>query len=432
MRPDDLHVLLTRTGTGTPCGELMRRYWQPAALTEELPPGGPPVPVRLFGEDLVLYRDEQGRPGLLGLHCAHRGADLSYGRLEDGGLRCLYHGWLYDVTGRCLEQPGEPDGSTFCERGRQPAYPCVERGGVVFAYLGPGEPPVFPNYEWLHVPEGQYVLTKVWQECNYLQANEGNIDLSHLSFLHVLGVRYFGGNVPPGAVLPSRGEAPGVESAEVELTPYGMRSAKIRRDLGADAYHLYTTELVLPNITAFWVGPNYDTTSRNGYSVHWHVPIDDENHWKYVFRFSRHRPLDPAEPIYRLETENYRGVYNRTNRYGQDRAAMKSTSYTGLRPDFHLHDQWATEGQGPIYDFTQEHLGALDVPMVVHRKLLLKAIEDVQAGRDPAGVVRDPARNRFPIVTVEMPVSADRNWKDVCRELEADVTLGLPEAQVVR
>src|SRR6266852_4684313 len=128
----ELNVLLTRISPGTPCGDLMRRYWQPAAL----------------GEDLVLFRDEQGRPGLLGLHCAHRGADLSYGRLEDGGLRCLYHGWLYDVAGRCLEQPGELGGSTFKDRVRQPAYPCEEKGGLILAYLGPGEPPLLPAYDF--------------------------------------------------------------------------------------------------------------------------------------------------------------------------------------------------------------------------------------------------------------------------------------------
>src|SRR5947199_2658195 len=132
--------LVTQTGPGTPCGRLLRSYWQPAALSEELPPGGPPIPLRLFSEDLVMFRDEQGRIGLLDLHCSHRGTDLSYGRLEDGGLRCIYHGWLYDRSGRCLEQPGEPVGSTFHERIRHPAYPCVEASGVVLAYLGKGEP----------------------------------------------------------------------------------------------------------------------------------------------------------------------------------------------------------------------------------------------------------------------------------------------------
>ena len=133
MTTREENELLTQTGPGAPGGDFMRRYWQPTALSEELPPGGAPVTVRLLGEDLVLFRDDQGRPGLLGLHCAHRGADLSYGRLEDGGLRCIYHGWLYDVHGQCLEQPGEPAGSTFHQRIRLPAYACHEQAGVIFA-----------------------------------------------------------------------------------------------------------------------------------------------------------------------------------------------------------------------------------------------------------------------------------------------------------
>ncbi|HLH24509.1 MAG TPA: Rieske 2Fe-2S domain-containing protein [Chloroflexota bacterium] len=178
--------LLTRTDRGTPGGDLLRRYWQPVALAAELPPGGPPVPLRILGEDLVLYRDEQGQPGLLGLHCPHRGADLSYGRLEDGGLRCLYHGWLFDRAGRCLEQPGEPQGSTFHERVRHTAYPCQEVAELIFAYLGPGEPPLLPAYEFLTVPGAQRYVNKALHECNYLQGNEGNIDPAHLSFLHYL------------------------------------------------------------------------------------------------------------------------------------------------------------------------------------------------------------------------------------------------------
>src|SRR5581483_4342813 len=147
MATAEENELLTRTGPGTAAGKLLRRYWQPVALDEELPAGGAPLAVRLLGEELVLYRDDAGRPGLLGLHCAHRGADLSYGRVEDGGLRCIYHGWLYDVSGQCLEQPGEPAGSTFYQRIRQPAYPCVEAGGFVLAYLGGGEAPPLPGWE---------------------------------------------------------------------------------------------------------------------------------------------------------------------------------------------------------------------------------------------------------------------------------------------
>jgi phthalate 4,5-dioxygenase len=176
--------LLTRIGPGTPGGQMLRRYWTPAALSVEVPPGGAPLPVRLLGEDLVLFRDESGHVGLLGIHCAHRGADLSYGRLEDGGLRCIYHGWLYDRTGRCLEQPGEPAASTFHERIRQPSYPCHEIGGIVFAYLGPGEPPLFPNYELFRVPEENRWVHKHYHECSYLQGNEGNIDTLHVGFLH--------------------------------------------------------------------------------------------------------------------------------------------------------------------------------------------------------------------------------------------------------
>src|SRR5688572_15757610 len=159
---------LTRVGPGTPCGELMRRYWLPAALAEELPHGGAPLPISLLGEDLALFRDNAGRPGLIGIHCSHRGADLSYGRLEDGGLRCIYHGWLYDVAGRCLEQPGEPAGSTFHERIRHTAYPCADFGGLILAYMGPGEPPLLPAYEFLTVPERQRSAMKYFQECNYL------------------------------------------------------------------------------------------------------------------------------------------------------------------------------------------------------------------------------------------------------------------------
>src|SRR6266542_2179994 len=160
--------LLTRVGPGTPGGELLRRYWTPAALSVELPPGGPPLAIRLLGEDLVLFRDESGQPGLLALHCSHRGADLSYGRLEDGGLRCLYHGWLYDAQGRCLEQPGEPAGSTFHERIRHPAYPCHEVAGVIFVYLGPAEPPLLHNYELFRVPAYHRWIHTYYHECNYL------------------------------------------------------------------------------------------------------------------------------------------------------------------------------------------------------------------------------------------------------------------------
>src|SRR3954463_10556155 len=167
MLVDELNVRLTRTGPGTPCGALMRRYWQPVALGEELPSGGAPLPVRLLGEDLVLFRDEAGRPGLLGLYCPPRGADLSYGRLEDGGLRCLYHGWLFARNGQCLEQPGEPADSTFYQSVPHPPYPCREVTGVIFAYPGTGAAPLLPAYELFTVDEAyRFAPTKSFHDCN--------------------------------------------------------------------------------------------------------------------------------------------------------------------------------------------------------------------------------------------------------------------------
>src|SRR6266545_3450278 len=171
--------LLTRTDRETPCGELLRRYWQPVALSEELPNGGAPLKVRILGEDLVLFRDDQDRPGLLGLYCSHRCADLSYGRIEDGGLRCLYHGWLYDINGRCLEQPAEPAESRYKDEIRHLAYPVIERAGLLFTYMGGGEPPLLPNYDFLAAqPEHRY-LQKTFLECNYLQALENHLDPAH-------------------------------------------------------------------------------------------------------------------------------------------------------------------------------------------------------------------------------------------------------------
>ncbi len=152
MLTKEENALLTQTGPGTPCGDLMRRYWQPVALSEELPPAGDAIPIQILGEELVAFRDNENRVGLLDIHCAHRAADLSYGRCEDGGLRCIYHGWLFDVHGNCLEQPGEPPGSTFKDKVRQPAYPCQEVGGVIFAYMGSDDPPLLPAYEVLRVP----------------------------------------------------------------------------------------------------------------------------------------------------------------------------------------------------------------------------------------------------------------------------------------
>jgi phenylpropionate dioxygenase-like ring-hydroxylating dioxygenase large terminal subunit len=407
--------LLTRTGPGTPAGELLRRYWQPAALAEEIPPGGAPVPLRLLGEDLVLFRDEEGRPGLLGLHCAHRGADLSYGRLEDGGLRCIYHGWLYDIQGRCLEQPGEPAGSTFHERIRQTAYPCVERSGAILAYMGPGEPPLFPNYQFLTVPDDHTFAIKLFSECNYLQGNEGNLDLIHLSLLHHLAARDASVNGAPAEPVTGQGAAPHAEVVEAELMHYGLKVCKVW-EMGPER-HFYLGTYVIPSAFAF-----SGNVREAGYSLNWHVPIDDTHHWKFTFIHSTSQALDKDSTRRgRLSmTPYYRPLRNRENRFQQDRSTMDQ-SYTGIGNVFQAHDLCVTEGAGPIEDRTQEHLAGADAPLVVARKLLMKGIKDIQEGLDPPNVIRDPARNQFPqVFACATTVPAETDWRAFFRQLEGE------------
>src|SRR6201996_3882245 len=184
MMSQEQNDLITRTGPKNPCGKLMRMYWQPAALVDELQGPPPTKPMKLLGEELVLFRDEQGHYGLIDRHCAHRGADLAFGRLENGGLRCAFHGWLFDASGQCLETPAEPKGSVLCRNIKQRAYPVVEKSGILWAYLGEGEPPAFPEIDCFVAP-GEYTFAfKGLIECNWLQALEVGIDPAHASFLH--------------------------------------------------------------------------------------------------------------------------------------------------------------------------------------------------------------------------------------------------------
>ena len=387
--------LLTQTDPKTPCGELLRRYWQPVALSEELPKGGAPLKVRILGEYLVLFRDDQDRPGLLGLHCSHRGTDLSYGRIEDGGLRCLYHGWLYDICGRVLEQPGEPGGGANRKEIRHRAHPCQEAGGVIFTYMGQGEAPLLPAYEFLTRAEEYRTVTKIFEECNYLQGNEGNIDPVHLSFLHqnldeaqVARRRIVPGSNRTDNTLLGEDIAPTIE---VEITDYGVRIYTLR-NAGRDKRYLRVTNFVMPNLAVFG-----GTTVGDGYSIHWHVPVDDTHHWKYIFAFNRVQPLDDfMRTRSRVElTADYRLTRNRANRYQQDRDSMKTQTFTGMGINFQAHDAFATESQGPVQDRTSEHLVTSDKAIVAARKLLLNAMKDTKDGRDPQHVIRDPKANQL-------------------------------------
>jgi phenylpropionate dioxygenase-like ring-hydroxylating dioxygenase large terminal subunit len=412
---------LTQTAPGTPCGEMMRRYWQPVALCEELPSGSAPLKVRILGEELVLFRDDQGRPGLIGLHCSHRGTDLSYGRIEDGGLRCLYHGWLYDVCGRVLEQPGEPGGGANRHDIKHRAHPCQERGGVIFTYMGPGDPPLLPAYEFLTVPEPQRHVTKAFYNCNYLQGNEGNIDPVHLSFLHQHLAdgkpslqRVVGGSGETDNALLGRDVAPTIE---VEVTDYGLRICTLRAADGGARY-VRVTNFIMPNMAAFG-----GSTVGEGYAVHWHVPIDDKTHWKYIFMFNRNRAIAPElrEKNRADLSPDYRLSRNAVNRYQQDRASMATQSFTGMGFNFQAHDAFATESQGAVQDRTEEHLVTSDKAIIAARKLIMNAINDVKARRDPMHVVRDSRLNKFPhIAVISEVVPAGTNFKEYVRKLVDD------------
>ncbi len=385
--------LLTRTGPGTPGGDFMRRYWQPVALSEELTDA--PLPVKILSEELVLFRDGEGRPGLVGRLCPHRCADLSYGRLEHDGIRCLYHGWLFDRAGACLDQPAEPDGSAYKNEVKLTAYPCHEAAGVILAYMGPQPAPLAPNYHFLGAPPKNVFSTKVHHSCNYLQANEGNLDPAHLSFLHGLNV---GRDGRKGVYLKMQ-EVMGKQTRpqiSVERTRLGVRIYSVR-DAGDDKSYLRLTNFVFPNL-GFFAGDG-GKSGPTSYSVHWHVPIDDETHWRYDFYYDAVDGVDLDRLKVKVGTElgpGYKPTRTRENRYLQDREEMKSgQTFSGMGNYFPSHDLFAVETPGPIHDRTREHLGASDVAIVATRRQMLNAIRGVQEGRDPPGVIRSDNENVF-------------------------------------
>lgn len=414
MLSQEDNELLTRTGPGTPGGNLLRRYWHPVALAEELPPDGAPLPVRILSEDLVLFRDHHGQLGLIGLHCSHRRADLSYGRVESGGLRCLYHGWLFDRHGNCLEQPCEPPDKRFCEKVRHPAYPCHEQAGIIFSYMGPGEPPLFPAYEPLLAPKGHLLVTKIYHECNYFQANEGNLDPSHVSYLHRQG------NVPENLKRPVAGtggklplalyEADMAPQIDAEETDYGVRIFSTR-SIEQNRTFFRVTNFIIPN-KATIPGP----MSGDGYNLYWHVPIDDTHHWRYDIVFRRSAPMEEKDIRRNQEIldelgPGYRPLRNKENRYLQDRESMKTWSFSGMGRIFNTQDTAIVEGSGPIVDRTREFLGPSDRAIIAARRQMLRAIRELQAGREALHVVRSEQKNRFPDLTVVSEVIDGTDWQ---------------------
>ena len=413
---------MTRVGPGTPAGKLLRKYWQPVALTEELSPERPLAPVRVMGQQLVLFRDERGRHGLLERHCPHRGADLAFGRLEDGGLRCVFHGWLFDVEGKCLETPAEPEGSRLFTRILHTSYPVRERNGILFAYLGGDDPPAFPEFDCFVAPGSHTFAFKGFMECNWLQALEVGIDPAHASYLH----RFFQ-DEHPGESYGRQFRAVSLDSEmpmtqvlrefsrpriEVERTDYGLRLTALR-ELGAGRTHVRITNLVFPQ--AFVIPMSSEMTITQ-----WHVPVDDVSNYWYAIFTSFTGPVDREEmrrqrlELYTLP--DYKPRLNKRNDYGFDPAGQRSATYTGMGFDINVHDQWATESQGPIHDRTREHLGTSDKGIANYRRLLLDAIGQAERGQKPPMVLSlaEAAQMRGP-VTMDGIAPADdweRYWKE--------------------
>jgi phthalate 4,5-dioxygenase len=396
MLPKELNELLTRTGPGTTMGAFLRRYWLPALLSEELPaPDCPPVQVRLLGEEFVGFRDSEGRVGLLDERCSHRGTSLFYGRNEDCGLRCVYHGWKYDVAGRVLDMPAEPAGSVYHTKVQHPAYPTVEAGGMIFAYLGPREQqPLFPHYPWLDLPADQVYVTKCLLECNYLQGLEGECDSAHLSFLH----REFAAE--GHHVLFVQDGAPEYETEE---TDFGMRLIA-RRQAGPDQTYVRVSSFVMP--VSCWV------PARNK-EVHSYVPVDDTHAWRYDFGFLPDRKVCEADLSRRLQIgPDYRRLRTQANHYLQDRDVQRTRTFTGIA-DFLNHDACATETMGPLYDRSREHLGVSDKALIAVRRYLIGAVQSLQQGQPPPHLVTDPARNDFRHVdTLAELIPARKHWRE--------------------
>jgi phthalate 4,5-dioxygenase oxygenase subunit len=417
--------LLTQTGPGTPGGRVLRRFWQPVALVRELPPARPVKAVRVLGEDLVVFRDEAGRYGAIERRCAHRGADLSFGRLEGGGLRCTFHGWLYDVEGRCLVQPAER--RPFNDKVRHRAYPCREINGIVFAYMGDGPVPELPKLDCFVAPAEYTFAFKGYVDCNWAQGLEGGIDPSHTSFLHVFFRdpespaygRQFGdvseeSDIPLTKIMREYYQP----LLEVRRTEYGLR-LETRRPLGNGREHVRVTNLVFPNLIVV-------PMSRQMVLAQWHVPVDDARHYWYMIAYSFGEPVD-QEAMWQQRVEMYPPpdfvpVRNRSNNYGFSPEEQRTETYTGLGHDINIHDTWAWEGQGTVQDRSREHLGPMDRAITAFRRLFIAAARASGDGNQleetlPVGLRRGREGQLMGPPAVDLICPGD-GWNEYWREKE--------------
>mgnify|MGYP002639629818 CR=1 FL=1 len=389
------NALLNETRKGTPLGEVMRRYWIPALMSEEIPePDCPPVRVPILGEELVAFRDTDGRIGLVAEHCSHRGTSLFYGRNENCGLRCGYHGWKMDVEGTILETPAEPPNSVFRNKIKHPAYPTHEAAGIIWTYMGPAdEMPAVPNYEFMNMPLNRVYAAKSYLDCSWLQGLEGECDSAHLNFLH----RIFGAKGYEDTYLDKYPEY------TTEDTDFGVRMVAIR-DAGEETY-FRVSSFVMP--LSVWV----PARTRE---VHMYVPIDDGSSWRWDFGMTA-EPMAPDEEIPRRDQIGPGFVRHRRadNDYLIDREEQRTKTFLGLGMNFLGHDAMATESMGRVYDRTTEHLAVSDKGVIAVRRFLLKAVENFQKGLPLPHTSKDPELPQDHIDTFAAHYPKGSDWRKV-------------------
>lgn len=388
MRAED-NERLTRVGPGTSGGEMLRRYWHPVLLASELPaPDSAPIRVRVLGEDLIAFRDSDGKVGLVDAYCAHRRAPLFFGRNEDCGIRCVYHGWKFDRQGNCVDMPSEPEGTPLISKVKLKAYATHEAGGLVWAYLGPdvAAPPP-PDYEWLRAPVTHRFVSKTYQASNYLQGLEGGLDTAHVGFLH-------SDDRNPVTRLASVDRSPRLQ---VETTPYGFYYVSLRRMPPDRNYtriyqYIMPAQQMRPSVIAAY-GQKQDVPTIDG---HIWVPIDDVSCYVYNFIYSYDKAIPLSEDFVREEeaffgrapedylSGTFRLKRNASNDYLVNRALQKQGNFSGIE-GINTQDMALQEGMGAIVDRSKEFLGSSDKAIVTMRRLLLEAIKAVEAGDMPRG-----------------------------------------------
>jgi len=415
MLRKEINDLLTQTGTGTPAGEFFRQYWTPALLAEELPENDcPPVRVKLLGERLIAFRDTDGKYGLIDEFCAHRGISLWFGRNEEHGLRCPYHGWKFDVTGQCVEVPSEPVESGFCEKIKLTGYPLVKVGDVLWTYMGDADQqPPLPEWEFATVPSEQSFTSKRLQECNWMQAMEGGIDSSHVSWLHSGDLQ--SDPLFKGAAGNKYNQQDKMPVFEVTESDGGLYIGA-RRNAEDGKYYWRITPWVMPSFTM--VPPRGDHPMHG----HFWIPIDDENCWAWSFDYHPVRALTAEERQamkdgfgvhVKYVPGTYRPLANKDNDYLMDREAQRrGETYSGVM-GIGIQDASIQESMGPIVDRTKENLVSTDNGIIMARNRLRKSITALKdTGVCPPGV--DTAHQKVRSAAVILP--PDQAYKDACQD----------------